>query len=236
MINYRTPIAYIASCHRFREQFTSILFSQIGTPKNSACHNNNPNSHQQKHRSFSSSTRGSRSLGKGHRGQFYSNPISRVSVRTLDTTCSKATNMDGSNSRMVGNSISGSANNASSALTKSRSLGGSIRSKSSLKRSTSSRKKCSRGLLGADLIIVDCDSIAILPEQDSSNSSNPKGTRSPSPATTENGGTSYVTPQKSIYYSTFQTAVRTVDSNSSSKLNTVLQNYGYEFTDLGQLV
>lgn len=47
---YRTPCAYIASCHRFREQFTSILFSHvINSPQNSTCHH-----HQHGHNQHSS--------------------------------------------------------------------------------------------------------------------------------------------------------------------------------------
>lgn len=227
-VDYSSPLAYIASCHRFREQFTSILFSHImNSPPNSAYHQNSQHNNQQKHRSSSSSTRCSRT--KSQRGQFYSNSISRVSVRTFGPTSPKATNMDTNPSGTTRNSISVAANNTSSGQGMSRSLAGSIKSKSSLKKTTSVRRKNSRGRLGAEFIIVDCDSTAILQEQDSSNSSNPTGET----ADINNGVTQKST---SIYYSNFETAVRTVDDNSPGRLNTILQSYSYEFTDLGHLV
>ncbi|OXA56962.1 hypothetical protein Fcan01_08284 [Folsomia candida] len=240
-----TPMAYIASCHRFREQFTSILFSHVmHSPQNSACNNpnNSPKHHHHHHQSknqlsscsgFRACRSHAQSQSPGHTIYSCGRPYS--STTTTRTKTAPVGSFSGLTAR---NSISVSANNTSTTVTISRS-NGSTKSRGSIKRSSSTKRKGSRGLLGSEFIIVDSDSTAMLHDQELSNSTNPKGTPTPSPTMTDNANGSNEERKGSIFCTNLQTAfVATSIENMGRKnsLQTILQNYGYDFSDLGELV
>ncbi|CAL8144077.1 unnamed protein product [Orchesella dallaii] len=111
-----TPCAYIASCHRFREQFASILFSHVGnSPQNSTCH------HQNGHHQHSSPGHKShhhrdryyhhRSTTGGTQDACFSSPLTRAD-RTGTTTLHNHSSMisktssNGRTSSILGNGSS----------------------------------------------------------------------------------------------------------------------------------
>lgn len=146
----RTPCAYIASCHRFREQFTSIIFSHVpNSPQNSTYHHGHHNhsspSHKASHHHRDRFHYHHRSTTGGTQDACFSSPLTRVDTRTSTTA------LHNNSSLMSRASYNGHPSGPMGIARESVSISISANTRSSFSHSFKSRSSVRKGSIGSSM-------------------------------------------------------------------------------------